>query len=62
MELCITNTGICSMYAKEELAITFATSPRFMLKVVHDGTLIEEQENILAREREQKLVWIQINT
>ena len=57
MELYITSTS--NMYTKQELAITFATGPRFMLKVVHDGTLIEEQENILAREREQKLVWIQ---
>ena len=48
MELCITSTG--NMYAKQELAIPSTTSPRFMLKkVVDDGTLIEEQENILAK-------------
>ena len=40
MELCITSTG--NMYAKQELVITFATGPRLMLKVVPDGTLIEE--------------------
>ena len=50
MKLCITSAG--NMYAKQELAITFATSPRFILnKVVHNGTLIEEQEYILAKER-----------
>ena len=54
----ITSTG--NMYAKLELAITFTTGPSFMFKkVLHDGTLIEEQEIILANKREQKLVWIQ---
>ena len=58
IEVCITITG--NMYAKQELAITFTTGPSFMFKkVVHDGTLIEEQEIILAKTREQKLVWIQ---
>ena len=53
MEFCITSSS--NMYVKQELAITFTTSPWFMLKkVVHNGILIEEQENILAREGEEK--------
>ena len=48
IEVCITTTGI--MYEKQELVITFTTGPSFMFKkVVHDGTLIEEQEIILAK-------------
>ena len=39
------------MYAKQELGIILTTSPCFMLtKVVHDGTLTEQQEIILAKE------------
>ena len=38
------------MYAKQELAITFTTGPRFIAKIlVHDGILIEEQEIIIDK-------------
>ena len=48
IEVCITTTG--NMYAKQELAIAFTTGASFMLiKVVHDGTLIEQEEIILAK-------------
>ena len=40
------------MYGRQELAITLNASPWFM-NVVHDGTLIEEQEYIIAKEGEQ---------
>ena len=43
------------MYEKQELAITFSADPSFMLKkVVHDGTLIEEQGIILAKKKRTK--------
>ena len=58
IKVSITSTG--NMYAKRELAITFSTCLSFMLrKVVHDGTVTKEQEIILAKERQQKLVWVQ---
>ena len=50
MQQRITSTG--NMYAKQDLVITFATGLWFISKkVVYDDILKEEQENILAREK-----------
>ena len=71
IEACITSTG--NMYAKHELAIAFATRPRFMLKpskihprfmlknVLHDGTLIEEQERKQRENKEKRKISVDTN-